>query len=199
MYIPFGGSRVALPRIYLNLLITFLVSGLWHGSTLNFVIWGLLHGIYLCIGRLTKSLWDKIRVPSFIRIFVTFCLVTFAWIFFRSENLNEAGIIINKILHVPHNIGEFFVMKNNIGVKESVRTLFALNDYHFGGFTGMAYLCSLLFPFVICELITYKKDGIILIKHSPVIFRWVLYIIFIFAIMNFGEFGLTSEFIYNNF
>ena len=199
VYIPLGGSRVALPRIYLNLMITFLVSGLWHGSTLNFVIWGLLHGIYLCIGRLTKSLWDKIRVPSFIRIFVTFCLVTFAWIFFRSESLNEAGIIINKILQVPHNVGEFFVMKNNIGVKESIRTLFALNDYHFGGFTGMVYLCSLLFPFMICELITYKNDGIILIKHSPVILRWALYIIFIFAIMNFGEFGLTSEFIYNNF
>lgn len=78
VYIPLGGSRVALPRIYLNLIITFLVSGIWHGSTLNFVVWGLLHGIYLCIGRATRTVREKIKVPSFIRIFITFCLITFA-------------------------------------------------------------------------------------------------------------------------
>lgn len=197
VYIPLGGSRVALPRIYLNLMITFLVSGLWHGSTLNFVIWGLLHGIYLCIGRLTKPVWDKIKVPSFIRIFVTFCLVTFAWIFFRSESLNEAGIIINKILQVPHNVGEFFVITNKSGIKEAIRCLFYLDNT--GGILVMILLFVLIGIFLICELITYKQKGLVLIKRIPIFFRWGIYLFLVILIICFGNFGLSSNFIYNNF
>lgn len=199
VYIPLGGSRVALPRIYLNILITFLVSGIWHGSTWNFVIWGLLHGIFQCIGRATKSFWEKIKVPSFIRIFITFCLVTFAWIFFRSNNLHEAGIVISKITQVPQDISQFFVIKGNLGMKEALRTLFALNDGNFGGFSGMALLCLLMCAFLFCELITQKKDGLIFIKQKTGIIRWSIYIILIMSLICFGNFGLSSNFIYNNF
>ena len=199
VYIPLGGSRVALPRIYLNILITFLVSGIWHGSTWNFVIWGLLHGIFQCIGRATKSFWEKIKVPSFIRIFITFCLVTFAWIFFRSNNLHEAGIVISKITQVPQDISQLFVIKGNLGMKEALRTLFALNDGNFGGFSGMALLCLLMCAFLFCELITQKKDGLIFIKQKTGIIRWSIYIILIMSLICFGNFGLSSNFIYNNF
>ena len=199
VYIPLGGSRVALPRIYLNILITFLVSGIWHGSTWNFVIWGLLHGIFQCIGRATKSFWERIKVLSIIRIFITFCLVTFAWIFFRAENLHEAGIVISKIAQVPQNISQFFVIKGNLGMKEAIRVLFALNDGNFGGFPGMALLCLLMCAFLFCELITQKKDGLIFIKQKTGIIRWSIYIILIMSLICFGNFGLSSNFIYNNF
>lgn len=199
IYIPLGGSRVVLPRIYLNLMITFLVSGIWHGSTWNFVIWGLLHGIFQCIGRATKSFWEKIKVPSIIRIFITFCLVTFAWIFFRSNNLQEAGIVIGKIAQVPQDISQFFVIKGNLGMKEALRILFALNDENFGGFSGMALLCLLMCAFLFCELITQKKDGLIFIKQKTGIIRWSIYIILIMSLICFGNFGLSSNFIYNNF
>ena len=199
VYIPLGGSRVALPRIYLNILITFLVSGIWHGSTWNFVIWGLLHGIFQCIGRVTKSFWEKIKVSSIIRIFITFCLVTFAWIFFRAENLHEAGIVISKITQVPQDISQFFVIKGNLGMKEAIRVLFALNDGNFGGFPGMALLCLLMCAFLFCELITQKKDGLIFIKQKTGIIRWSIYIILIMSLICFGNFGLSSNFIYNNF
>lgn len=199
VYIPLGGSRVALPRIYLNILITFLVSGIWHGSTWNFVIWGLLHGIFQCIGRATKSFWERIKVPSIIRIFITFCLVTFAWIFFRAENLHEAGIVISKITQVPQDISQFFVIKGNLGMKEAIRVLFALNDGNFGGFPGMALLCLLMCAFLFCELITQKKDGLIFIKQTTGIIRWSIYIILIMSLICFGNFGLSSNFIYNNF
>ena len=199
IYIPLGGSRVALPRIYLNLMITFLVSGIWHGSTWNFVIWGLLHGIFQCIGRATKSFWERIKVPSIIRIFITFCLVTFAWIFFRAENLHEAGIVISKIAQVPQNISQFFVIKGNLGMKETIRVLFALNDGNFGGFSGMALLCLLMCAFLFCELITQKKDGLIFIKQKTGIIRWSIYMILIMSLICFGNFGLSSNFIYNNF
>ena len=199
VYIPLGGSRVAIPRMYFNLLITFLVSGIWHGSTWNFVIWGLLHGVYQCIGRATKPFWEKIKVPSFIRIFITFCLVTFAWIFFRAANLQEAGIVISKILHVPQNISQFFVLKGELGVKEAVRALFALNDDKFGGFTGMALLCLLMCIFFFCELISQKNNGLTFIKQKAVIIRWAIYIVLVLSLILFGNLGLSSNFIYNNF
>ena len=199
VYIPLGGSHVALPRIYLNILITFLVSGIWHGSTWNFVIWGLLHGAYQCIGRATKSFWERIKVPAIIRIFITFCLVTFAWILFRAENLHEAGIVISKIVQVPQNISQFFVMKDELGIKEAIRALFALNDDKFGGFAGMALLCLLMCTFLFCELITQKKDGLSFIKQKTGIIRWCIYILLVMSLILFGNFGLSSNFIYNNF
>ena len=196
VYIPLGGSRVTLPRIYLNLLITFLVSGVWHGSTWNFVIWGLLHGIFQCIGRATKSFWEKVKVPPFIRIFITFCLVTFAWIFFRAENLQEAGIVISKIAQVPQNISQFFVMKGELGIKEAIRVLFALNDDNFGGLSGMIKLFFVLCIFIFCELNTQRLDGITLVKTKSLFIRWILYILFIYILLISINLSSNTEFLY---
>lgn len=196
VYIPLGGSRVALPRIYLNILITFLVSGIWHGSTWNFVIWGLLHGIFQCIGKATKSLWDKIKIPSFIRIFITFCLVTFAWIFFRTANPHEAGIVISKIAQVPQNISQFFVIKGNLGIKEAIRALFALNDDNFGGFSGMIKLLFFLCILIFCELTTQRLEGITLVKSRSFLIRWILYILFVYILLFSINLSSNTEFLY---
>lgn len=196
VYIPLGGSRVALPRIYLNLLITFLVSGIWHGSTWNFVIWGLLHGAYQCIGRATKSFWERIKVPAIIRIFITFCLVTFAWILFRAENLHEAGIVISKIVQVPQNISQFFVMKDESGVKEAIRTLLALNDDGFGGLSGIIKLFAILCIFIFCELKTQRRDGITLIKSKSLLIRWILYTLFVYILLISINLSSNTEFLY---
>ena len=196
VYIPLGGSRVALPRIYLNILITFLVSGIWHGSTWNFVIWGLLHGIFQCIGRATKSFWEKIKVPSFIRIFITFCLVTFAWIFFRAENLHEAGIVISKIMQVPQDISQFFVMKGELGMKEALRVLFALNDENFGGLHGMIKILFFLCILIFCELTTQRLDGITLIKSKSLLIRWILYTLFVYILLISLNLSSNTEFLY---
>lgn len=199
VYIPLGGSRVVLTRIYLNLLITFLVSGIWHGSTWNFVIWGLLHGIFQCIGRATKSFWEKIKVPSFIRIFITFCLVTFAWIFFRAENLQETGIIIGKIEQVPQSIGQFFVMKDELGIKESIRVLFALNDDGFGGFSEMIKVFFVLGIFILCELCTQKTEGINIVNSKSIFIRWVLYILLVYVVLFAIYHNSNTEFLYFTF
>ena len=63
VYIPLGGSRVAPPRVYMNLMITFLVSGVWHGAGWTFVAWGLLHGAYQCAGRATRGAQERLRIP----------------------------------------------------------------------------------------------------------------------------------------
>lgn len=100
LYIPLGGNRVAVPRWYFNLLFVFLVSGLWHGADWTFVAWGGLHGLYLVSAIVTRGLRaSAARVTGFGRLpglhkalktFITFMLVTAAWIFFRAGNLPDA-------------------------------------------------------------------------------------------------------------
>lgn len=104
IYIPLGGSRVALPRIYLNLMITFLVSGVWHGTGWCFIAWALIHGLYQCVGRATRPLQEKLRIPATVKVVITFCLVSFAWIFFRAENLGDALHMIQKITKIPSDL-----------------------------------------------------------------------------------------------
>ena len=110
VYIPLGGNRVKYPRHLLNLMITFLVSGLWHGANWTFVIWGGLHGIYQVIG----NMWRKfVHKPEYKTVLTQLCgmafcfvLVAFAWIFFRANNVSDAFTIIGKIFTQP---GKLFV------------------------------------------------------------------------------------------
>ncbi|MFI3240215.1 MAG: MBOAT family O-acyltransferase [Bacteroidales bacterium] len=98
LYIPLGGNRVGKTRHLINLFITFLVSGVWHGAAWNFIIWGALHGLYLVIENLLSS--NKSSRNIFFRLLkqlYTFILVVFAWIFFRANSTNDAFYIINNI------------------------------------------------------------------------------------------------------
>ena len=199
VYIPLGGSRVALPRIYLNLMITFLVSGVWHGAGWTFVAWGLIHGAYQCVGRATKPLQEKLRIPAAVRVVITFCLVTFAWIFFRAGSMGEALGVIRGIAHIPQDIGAFFSLRTTLGLKEAVRTLFALDDENFGGFPGMAQTLFLLAGFIACGLSMRSQGGIAWLRQKPLLLRWTAYVIFVWILIFFAETGMSSNFIYNNF
>jgi D-alanyl-lipoteichoic acid acyltransferase DltB (MBOAT superfamily) len=107
VYIPLGGNRVGKVRQAFNLILTFLVSGLWHGANWTFVIWGFLHGAYQIIGKLTKSrreaLCDKLGVNrdgaayAWFERTVTFILVDFAWIFFRANSTADMGILLRRL------------------------------------------------------------------------------------------------------
>jgi alginate O-acetyltransferase complex protein AlgI len=86
VYIPLGGSRVPIPRIYTNLLVTMSISGLWHGAGLNFIVWGLLHGLMLATHRWWRHRSGAVPSPRFsARIsswVITFVFVNLAWAFF---------------------------------------------------------------------------------------------------------------------
>jgi D-alanyl-lipoteichoic acid acyltransferase DltB (MBOAT superfamily) len=108
VYIPLGGNRVKLSRHYANLMITFVISGLWHGANWTFVIWGFLHGLYLIVAQSTAPLTARLaqllsfhRVPrltAFCKMVVTFSLVTYAWIFFRANSVGDAWFIATHLL-----------------------------------------------------------------------------------------------------
>jgi len=107
VYIPLGGRRGGPLRVPANLMATFLLSGLWHGAGWSFVLWGALHGVYMLFGRLFSALGAAAfpgiaartpgRLVGLLRILVTFHLVSFAWIFFRSPDLSHAVEVISGI------------------------------------------------------------------------------------------------------
>lgn len=108
VYIPLGGNRVGKCRQYLNLCITFIASGLWHGFSLHFLLWGMIHGLYQVVGKATLSVREKLNRECHINVntmghqflqgVLTFVAVDFAWIFFRAENTGDAIQIIRRMV-----------------------------------------------------------------------------------------------------
>jgi len=107
IYIPLGGNRRGKLRKHINVMIVFLVSGLWHGADWTFVIWGALHGVYQIIGDITKEVRDTLYAKlgadvngkpiRAIRRTITFLLVSFAWMFFRADSFADIGILIRRM------------------------------------------------------------------------------------------------------
>ena len=103
LYIPLGGNKVSAMRKNMNLIIVFLVSGLWHGANMTFIVWGALHGGYLVFGNLIKPIKTKIfqrfvnlKIQNILQITTTFLFVTIAWVLFRANTISDGFFIINK-------------------------------------------------------------------------------------------------------
>ena len=96
LYIPLGGNRCSKPRMYFNLWVVFLLSGLWHGASWNFVIWGAYHGFWLVLERMgLKNLYERIgKAPS---VIITFIITMVGWAIFRIENLNDCMTFIGRL------------------------------------------------------------------------------------------------------
>lgn len=197
LYIPLGGNRKGTARKYLNIMIVFLVSGLWHGANWTFVVWGLLHGSFQVIGQMTRSFRD--RVADFLRInrqnklyflgqiLITYLLVNFAWIFFRAPNLTVALSVIKGSL-TDFNLaflrdGTIF----NLGIGRA--------DFYL-------LLISLLLVFIV-SIIQYQKISIRnKFFQQNIILRWAISLGLIFSIIIFGVYGpgySASQFIYFQF
>lgn len=124
LYIPLGGNRVRKWRYYLNLMIVFLVSGLWHGAAWTFVIWGALHGVYQIIGSITLPWRNKFvsklgKAPDSLSVVcvrrtVTFILVAFAFIFFRAGSVSDAFELIRALGTVNSPVTSFAFMGMDI-------------------------------------------------------------------------------------
>jgi alginate O-acetyltransferase complex protein AlgI len=101
LYISLGGNRKGKVRTYLNLMITMLLGGLWHGASLKFVIWGGLHGIGLVINKIWDSIFKrsprKRWIGRVVGVFITFQFVSFCWIFFRAPDLDSVKIMLKQI------------------------------------------------------------------------------------------------------
>ena len=98
IYIPLGGNHKGKIRTYINIMIVYLVSGIWHGANWTFIIWGLLHGLLSCMNRLFKKTWEKLgQVTQWV---VTFLFVNILWILFRAESLSSAVLFLKKMCNL---------------------------------------------------------------------------------------------------
>lgn len=96
LYIPLGGNRKGKWRTYLNIMIVFVVSGLWHGPSLNYIIWGFMNGAAMVFYRVFKAKID--RIPKFINWFVTFVFVNICWVMFRAGSIDEFVQIVGSLV-----------------------------------------------------------------------------------------------------
>ena len=107
LYIPLGGNKVnSNTKLYRNLFIVFLLSGLWHGASWNFIIWGVFHGLFLILERLfLLKIYDK--TGKIISTIITFLIVVIGWVYFRVEDLSQANHIIKTMFSFNFDDGKF--------------------------------------------------------------------------------------------
>ena len=105
IYIPLGGNRTG--NVYFNLLIVFLVTGIWHGAAWNFIIWGLWHGLFLIIERIVKKNNINIKIPNIIKHIYTMLIVVIGWVFFRADTIEYAMGYLRIMfgLQQPYDVG----------------------------------------------------------------------------------------------
>ena len=196
IYIPLGGNRKGAVRKYLNIMIVFLLSGLWHGAGWTFVIWGGLHGLYQVVGALFKPVREKIaaflkvnRLSSsskVVSVIFTFGLVSFAWISFRAENLISVAEICKRFMHPQ--IWELFD-----------GTICTLGLDH----PNLAVMFLGLMLVIAVDIL--NERGIFISKYiarERLWIRWPIYIITILVILICGVWGAgydTASFIYYQF
>ena len=107
VYIPLGGNRVSKPRWCFNQLVTFAISGIWHGASFTFVVWGLLNGVYIVLSRFTRGIREKIKhllrldriawISAGVSIAITFVLTALSWVFFRANTFSDAFYVLSHL------------------------------------------------------------------------------------------------------
>jgi D-alanyl-lipoteichoic acid acyltransferase DltB (MBOAT superfamily) len=187
LYIPLGGNRVSKRRHIVNLLITFTVSGLWHGANWTYVLWGLLNGVYLVTGWLTKDwrnrLWDTVGlhehtlIRKVIMLSATFLLTSVAWIVFRARNMSDALYVFTHLASGWnfHKIAtEQFLLRQ---LPVAIAAVLALE---------IGQLCS--------KAVSVPSS----LGQMPTAARWALYASFVMTVLMFGVYKQT-QFIYFQF
>ena len=177
LYIPLGGSRTSRLKKYRNIMITFLVSGLWHGASFNFLAWGALHGLYL-IGEDFVASRPKTGIHRVARVALTFVLVSFAWIFFRANGLKAAIYMIGRIFTNP--------LSGAVGGINFIQPIMLL---------GIIIL-------VFADIYAQKHDISRLIFKQKTVVRWAFYVAAVIFILLFGVYGTDyaqGQFIYFEF
>lgn len=192
VYIPLGGSRDGKYKMYRNLFLVFLISGLWHGAALTFIIWGAIHGIIIvaekALSKQRQSFADVLGLAKntvsrkLFYITITFSIVCFAWVFFRANSLTDSLMIIrNASILKWSQVLNFYEL--GLNAQEFWTSFFAI-----------AILVAFEWTH---QKVSFTKQ----LSSQPLLFRWCFYIIIVFTIIIFGVYGdmAPKEFIYFQF
>ena len=186
VYIPLGGSRKGEVRTMINILIVFLISGMWHGSTSLFLVWGLGHAVFNILeNQIVKVFREKpwVKYLKPLLIVINFMIVGFLWIFFRSETMAEAMDII-------HRMG---MIKGLPSISCEIAGI-TMNE--------LTWSFVLILMIIITDVLRYFKDMIQFLSERFIVTRWVFYTILIIIAIIFGVYGPgyhPEDFIYVTF
>lgn len=197
LYIPLGGNRKGTARKYFNLMVTFLTSGLWHGASWNFVVWGGLNGAYQVLGGILAPVRETLcgalhidRESLFwrcVRVVFTFCLIDFAWLFFRAPSFRAA------LAMLVHTVGNF----NFSGITGEALYTLGLSQ---PDFTVALIAIGVL---VLSDLLRERFGSLrARITRLPLPVRWLVYLAGVVLVLVFGVYGpgyAESQFIYFQF
>lgn len=197
LYIPLGGNRVSTGRWYFNLFFTFFISGLWHGASWNYIIWGSLHGIYLIFALVSPRipensiLGEKSATGRWFHMLWTFGLVCFAWIFFRAASFHDASYIVTHLFtDLSLSIKAIIFNANNL---RDHYLYVEISKWH------LIYgLVSVLILFVV-EWFQRKGSFQEWFAMRPATVRWALYTAFGWYFLLFGVFDSKQQFTYFQF
>jgi alginate O-acetyltransferase complex protein AlgI len=193
LYIPLGGSRAGAVRQYLNLMLVFIASGLWHaglgyGVGWTFLVWGALNGAYQWAGLATRPLWQRLgqRLPRVadstpwivLRVLLTFHLIALTWIFFRAKTLADAWTIL-------HKLGA------SLAGMPALLAHYAFTPDHLLGFVLIALL-------LLVELFDERRSIFRRLAAAPAAWRWTAGYVGVFALLILGRWQ-AREFIYMQF
>ena len=197
LYIPLGGNRRGKFRKNINRLIVFLLSGLWHGASLHFVVWGGLNGIYQIIGETLEPI--RARIINLLRlnpksygfkiykVIITFLLVDFSWIYFRASRLRHANAIIKSMFTANNPWILFDGSLYQLGIDEK----------------NFRLMITCIFVLIAVDICKYKGICIRkIIAKQDYIARWIVIVFAIFFILTYGIWGPgynESNFIYFQF
>lgn len=195
VYIPLGGNRHGSFRKYLNVLIVFGVSGIWHGVGLNFFIWGLLHGLYQVLDGLTSGL--RTKALAFCQVdpmtfsfrfgqrLWTFVLVAFAWIFFRASTCADAWSVIRRMfVWNPWTWTDGSYLKYGLDAKD------------------LDVLVISMVVLIVVSILQERGSVRQMLRKQTLWFRWTIYLLGVFATLIFGIYGPgynAAQFIYMQF
>jgi len=200
IYIPLGGCKKGFARKLCNLMIIFVISGLWHGAARAFILWGILHGTYRIVDEIFNKYFSNIvkRIPEIIRIAGTFILVSMTWNFFRAESIHQAIYIFK---HCLENVNLDVFIENYVNIVNSIFP----SGYNFTVIYAVIILTSCLGLFILDCFQKYRNTRIEeTITKLPGIVRWAVYYGMIIAIMfsfimTTNEYGQAGAFIYFQF
>ena len=188
VFIPLGGSRCWAPRVCFNLMVTFVLSGLWHGADWKFIVWGAINGAALVVEKVLMVQRPRSDVPGgendipavsvFVRMGYTFVIICVGWIFFRAASVSSAWLILYSIASLPLTIAD----PASLVLDQAVRK-------------GIGYLVV----FVIIEWGFRRHLHPIVVAKLPVAVRWTVYTIVIWATIKMMLVNAVNPFIYFTF
>ncbi len=189
VYIPLGGNRRGVLIQIRNILIVFVLTGLWHGAKWTYILWGAIHGMYILTSLLVETyIYPHLKlqrntlrsiVVTYVQTVLTFCLVCFAWIFFRSSTVSDAIYIVS---HMSLGLGSLIRV-----LLSGDFTMFSALAFYQGPGLGLSstQIGIAILAILIMEIYHYlQRTSMIANLHSSV--RWGIYLLLALMILNLG-------------